>query len=292
MIGPNAADFRPRSCAISDNETPPPPIQHGVAEQFEHLPGPPGFARRCETRSPQSSSLQLKVTASFKPCPILRKAARSGASKGVPRYCCSAFCATKSATISPSDTWILGKFVDRLRVNETEMQLVVLDRQPELVAHELDVALDRLRRDLQLVASLRQFGNFRACSCACSCIMRASGGRENCSSAGASFARAAGQRFRGSRTYHVLRYSLRRLLNKKNHFARCTNSNLSDNFCPSGCDMVPAKCLEKPASTFTPAIVSRLCARMRSPARAVLRCAASFAAGGDRRAERSVWNVG
>ncbi len=34
------------------------------------------------------------------------------------------------------------------------MQLVVLDRQPELVAHELDVTLDRLRRHLQLVRQL------------------------------------------------------------------------------------------------------------------------------------------
>ncbi len=49
---------------------------------------------------------------------------------------------------------MLGKTRNRFGVNEAEMQLVVLDRQPELVAHELDVALDRLRRNLQLVRQL------------------------------------------------------------------------------------------------------------------------------------------
>lgn len=34
------------------------------------------------------------------------------------------------------------------------MELVVFDRQPELVAHEVDVALDGLGRDFQLVGQL------------------------------------------------------------------------------------------------------------------------------------------
>ncbi len=40
---------------------------------------------------------------------------------------------------------------DGLRVNEPEMELVVFDRQPEPVPHEVDVALDRLRGHFQLV---------------------------------------------------------------------------------------------------------------------------------------------
>ena len=48
---------------------------------------------------------------SFRPSVIFPKAVFSDFSKGVPLYCSIAFWATKSATISPSDTSMLGKAV-------------------------------------------------------------------------------------------------------------------------------------------------------------------------------------
>ena len=133
-----------------------------------------------------------------------------------------------------------GKTGDRFGVNETEMQLIILDRQPELIAHELDVALDRLLRHLQLAASFRQLGNFRACNCACSCIMRASGGRENCSPP-ARFPRARFERAWVSyRTYHVQHISPRRRPSKRNRSGACKKVIWSDTFCPNACDMVLA----------------------------------------------------
>ena len=53
-------------------------------------------------------------------------------------------------------------------------------------------------------ASLRQFGNFLACNWACSCIMRASGGRENCSAASRLILRPRPRRgVRAIGLYHV-----------------------------------------------------------------------------------------
>ena len=47
---------------------------------------------------------------------------------------------------------------DGLRIDEAEMKLVVFDGQPEPVAHEVDVALDGLGRNLQFVGQLPAVG--------------------------------------------------------------------------------------------------------------------------------------
>jgi hypothetical protein len=53
------------------------------------------------------------------------------------------------------DPWKIG---DRLGVNESEMELVILDGQPHAVPHEIDVALDGLAGDFQFVGELAAIG--------------------------------------------------------------------------------------------------------------------------------------
>ena len=47
---------------------------------------------------------------------------------------------------------------DRLGVDEPEVELIVLDRKPELITHELDVALNRFLRHFELVRELAAIG--------------------------------------------------------------------------------------------------------------------------------------
>ena len=51
-----------------------------------------------------------------------------------------------------------GKTRDGFGVDESEIQLIVFDRQPELVAHEVDVPLHGLGRDFELVGQLPTIG--------------------------------------------------------------------------------------------------------------------------------------
>ena len=91
-------------------------------------------------------------------------------------------------------------------------------------------------------ASFRQLGNFRAWSCACSCIMRASGGRENCSPtaplpAGVRFGRAW---VTIGRTMSDLLSVAAAAASKRNRSGTREKVIWSDTFCPNACDMVLA----------------------------------------------------
>jgi hypothetical protein len=67
---------------------------------------------------------------------------------------------------------------DWLGLDKPEVQLVVFDRQSKPVAHEIDVALDRLRGYPNSSDSFRQLGKSPATSIWCNRIIRSNGGRE------------------------------------------------------------------------------------------------------------------
>ena len=110
-----------------------------------------GLAPALRNEMTSSRSVQEKETRSFRPSVILRKAECNGRSNGVPLYCASAFCATKSAVISPSETSMFGNPVTGFRVIEAKPQRIVFDRQPKAVTHEIDVPLNGLGRDFELL---------------------------------------------------------------------------------------------------------------------------------------------
>ncbi len=134
-------------------------VEHGAAEQLEDLE----VSDTLPDRSEGDRGLEIAPTESDPVLQSVTDLLESGAQgpfKGRAAILLQRLLRNEKRHDLPLAHLDVGKTGDRFRVDETEVQLIILDRQPELIAHELDVALDRLLRDLQLAGELATVGKF------------------------------------------------------------------------------------------------------------------------------------